>query len=316
MLRATTLAGIDIQLDAAAVTAFKARLHGALVCPEDPPYAHARKVWNGMIDKHPALIARCTGVADVIHTVHFVRTHALPIALRCGSHNAAGHAICDGGIVADLTPMKGMRVDAAQRRVQALGGVLVEAFATLVRCAGERVYEREILREIFAAYPATSHAVDWGAGGGDLTSLMMEHFQQVYAVEPHPGMRAVLATRCPRAQILDGTLMSTVLPTQADIDLISHMFYHVPDHKWGAYTMHAAHHLTANGILIVTLKAVDSGCNQMLEHFGAPRYDLYGGLVRVMRLHPEFAFSFRRAPASITTTSFAETLQLVVIAGN
>jgi hypothetical protein len=77
-----------------------------------------------------------------------------------------------------------------------------EAFATLVRCAGERVYERQILGELFAAYPAESHAVDWGAGGGDLTSLMVEHFQHVYAVEPHPGMRAVLATRCPRAQLL------------------------------------------------------------------------------------------------------------------
>jgi FAD/FMN-containing dehydrogenase len=123
-LRATNLAGTDIQLDSAAVTAFKGRLHGVLLCPEDPPYTQARKVWNGMIDKHPALIARCTGVADVLHTVHFARAHDLPIAMRCGSHNAAGHATCDGGIVADLTPMKGIRVDAAQRRVQAQGGVL------------------------------------------------------------------------------------------------------------------------------------------------------------------------------------------------
>ena len=136
-----------------------------------------------------------------------------------------------------------------------------EAFATLVRCAGERVYERQILREIFAAYPAASHAIDWGAGGGDLTSLMVEHFQQVYAVEPHPGMRAVLVTRCPRAQIVDGTLLSAVLPTQVDVGLISHMLYHVPDHTWGASTMQAARHLTAKGILIVTLKTVDSGCN-------------------------------------------------------
>jgi len=185
-----------------------------------------------------------------------------------------------------------------------------EAFATLVRCAGERVSERQILREIFAAYPAASHAIDWGAGGGDLTSLMVEHFQHVYAVEPHPGMRAVLATRCPLVQILDGTIMSTVLPTKVEVGLISHVFYHVPDHKWGAYTMHAAHQLTENGILIVTLKTVDSGCNQMLEYFGAPRYDLYGVLAREMRLYPEFAFSFLRAPASITTTSFADTLTI------
>jgi hypothetical protein len=185
-----------------------------------------------------------------------------------------------------------------------------EAFATLVKCAGERVYERQILREICSAYPAESHAVDWGAGGGDLTSLLVEHFHHVCAVEPHPGMRAVLATRCPRAQILDGTIISTVLSTKVEIGLISHVFYHVPDYKWGAYTIHAAHQLTENGMLIITLKAMDSGCNQMLEHFGAPGYDLHGGLVRVMRLHPEFTFSFRRVPASITTTSFADTLTI------
>ena len=177
-----------------------------------------------------------------------------------------------------------------------------EAFAILVKCARERVYERQILREICSAYPAESHVVDWGAGGGDLTRLLVEHFHHVYAVEPHPGMRAVLATRCPRVQILDGTIMSTVLSTKVEIGLISHVFYHVPDYKWGAYTIHAAHQLTENGVLIISLKAMDSGCNQMLEHFGAPCYDLHGGLVRVMRLHPEFTFSFRRVPASITTT--------------
>ena len=185
-----------------------------------------------------------------------------------------------------------------------------EAFATLVRCAGERVAERQILREIFAAYPATSHAVDWGAGSGDLTSLMLEHFHQVYAVEPHPGMRAVLVTRCPRAQIVDGTIMSTVLPTPVEVGLISHVLYHVPDDQWGAYTMHAAKQLTENGLLIVSLKTVDSGCNQMLEAFGAPCYDLQGSLGSVMRQHPEFTFAFRRAPATITTTSFVETLQI------
>jgi hypothetical protein len=185
-----------------------------------------------------------------------------------------------------------------------------EAFATLVRCAGERVSERQILREICAAYPAASHAVDWGAGSGDLTSLLLEHFHQVYAVEPHPAMRAVLAARCPRAQLVDGTLMSAVLPTRVEVGLISHVFYHVPDYKWGAYTMHTAQHLTEDGVLIVTLKTVDTGCNQMLEHFGAPCYDLQEGLRSVMRLHPEFTFTFLRAPAAITTTSFAETLQI------
>lgn len=185
-----------------------------------------------------------------------------------------------------------------------------EAFATFVRCAGGRVHERQALREIFSSYPAESHAVDWGAGGGDFTGLMLEHFRHVYAVEPHAGMRAVLATRCPRAQILDGTIISTVLSRKVEVGLISHVFYHVPDHEWGAYVMHAARQLTENGILIVTLKTADSACNQMLECFGAPCYDLEGGLSKVMRLHPEFAFSFLRVPASITTTSFADTLTI------
>ena len=185
-----------------------------------------------------------------------------------------------------------------------------EAFATLLRCGGGRVAVRQLLSELFSLYSAESHAVDWGAGGGDLTKLMLEHFHHVYAVEPHPEMRAVLATKCPAARILDGTIMSTVLPTKVEVGLLSHVLYHVPDHKWGAYTIHAANHLTENGILIVTLKYGDSGCNQMLEQFGAPRYDLYGNLARVLRLHAEFTFSFRRVPVSITTTSFEETLTI------
>jgi SAM-dependent methyltransferase len=140
--------------------------------------------------------------------------------------------------------------------------------------------------------------------------LLLEHFQHVYAVEPNPGMRAVLATRCPRAQVVDGTIVSAVLPTRVDVGLITHVFYHVPDYKWEAYTLHAARQLTEKGILIVSLKTVDSGCNRMLEAFGAPRYDLQGGLARAMRLHPEFTFDFLCVPASITTTSFAETLTI------
>ena len=113
-LRGITLAGTDTLLDHAAVTAFQARLRGALLSPDDPPYEQARKVWNGMINKYPALIARCTGVADVVEAVQFANAHDLPVAIRCGSHNAAGHATCDGGLVLDLPPMKGMRVDPCQ----------------------------------------------------------------------------------------------------------------------------------------------------------------------------------------------------------
>src|SRR4051812_38371412 len=70
-LRGTTLTGTDTLLDRTAVTAFQARLRGELLSPDDPPYEQARKVWNGMINKYPALIARCTGVADVVEAVQF-----------------------------------------------------------------------------------------------------------------------------------------------------------------------------------------------------------------------------------------------------
>jgi FAD/FMN-containing dehydrogenase len=120
---ATTMTGHTTPLDAAAVTAFQARLRGALVSPGADGYDAARKVWNGNIDRRPALIARCTGVADVMEAVHFARAHQLLVAVRGGGHNAAGHASCDGGIVIDLTPMKGIHVDPQRRTAYAQGGV-------------------------------------------------------------------------------------------------------------------------------------------------------------------------------------------------
>jgi FAD/FMN-containing dehydrogenase len=120
----TTLVGKEIMLDRTAVAAFKSSLMGELIGPEDDGYEQARKVWNGMINKRPALIARCRGVADVVQCVKFARAHDLIVAVRGGSHNAAGYATCDGGLVIDLSPMKGIRVDPAKRRVHAQGGVL------------------------------------------------------------------------------------------------------------------------------------------------------------------------------------------------
>ena len=94
---------------------FKDGLRGELLCPGDQGYDAGRTIYNAMIDKRPAMIARCTGVADVISAVNFARTHDLLVAVKGGGHNVAGNAICDGGIVIDLSPMKGMRVDLARR---------------------------------------------------------------------------------------------------------------------------------------------------------------------------------------------------------
>lgn len=101
---------------------------GPLLLPHNDGYELGRRVWNGNIDRRPALIARCTGVSDVMEAVKFARSRELTAAVRCGAHNVAGHGTCDGGIVIDLSPMKGIRVDPERRSVCAQGGVTWSEF--------------------------------------------------------------------------------------------------------------------------------------------------------------------------------------------
>jgi FAD/FMN-containing dehydrogenase len=102
----------------------RAALSDELIQPGDSAYDQARRVWNGMIDRRPAAIARCATVADVLTCVEFARTCGMTVAIRGGGHNIAGHAVCDAGLVIDLSPMKRIVVDAARRKVRAEGGVL------------------------------------------------------------------------------------------------------------------------------------------------------------------------------------------------
>ncbi len=108
-------------------TAFDAlggSFRGELLLPASPGYDTARRIWNGAVDRRPGCIARCTGVADVVAAVRFAREHGLEIAIRGGGHNVAGTAVCDGGVVIDLSAMRAVWVDPAGRTAWVQGGAL------------------------------------------------------------------------------------------------------------------------------------------------------------------------------------------------
>src|SRR6266498_5985096 len=112
-------------LDDAAFNELAASFRGPLVRPSDPTYDWDRNIWNGSIDRHPALIARCAGVADVMAAVRFARRTGLRVAVRGGGHSFPGQSTCDGGIVIDLSLMRGIRVDPEARTARAQPGVLL-----------------------------------------------------------------------------------------------------------------------------------------------------------------------------------------------
>jgi FAD/FMN-containing dehydrogenase len=106
-------------------SAFKTGHRGPCLTAADPGYDDARVIWNGSADKRPAIIARCSGAADVIDAVKFARQHDLLVAVRGGGHNVAGNAMCDGGIVIDLSTMNGVRIDPVAKRARVAGGATI-----------------------------------------------------------------------------------------------------------------------------------------------------------------------------------------------
>lgn len=112
-------------IDDTALAELRSAFAGELIRPGDPAYEEQRRVWNGSIDRRPALVARCTGVADVLAAVRFARDRGLLTAVRSGGHSFPGLSTCDGGIVIDLRPMRGIRVDPASSTARAQAGTLL-----------------------------------------------------------------------------------------------------------------------------------------------------------------------------------------------
>jgi FAD binding domain/Berberine and berberine like len=121
-LTVKTLGGADTALGGHTVDEFAKRLRGALLRPGDDGYDEARKVRNGLTDRRPGVIVQCAGAADVMAAVNVARDHGLLLAVRGGDHSVAGHSVCDGGMMIDLSHMRSVRVDPARRRARADGG--------------------------------------------------------------------------------------------------------------------------------------------------------------------------------------------------
>src|SRR5262245_39149444 len=117
-----TLTGVPMMIKTTAVQRLQTQVQGEVLRPRDEGYDEARKVWNGMIDKRPALIVRCTGLADIIAAVTFAREHNLLVSVRGGGHNIAGKAVCNGGLMIDLSRMRHVQVDPSKRTARVEGG--------------------------------------------------------------------------------------------------------------------------------------------------------------------------------------------------
>lgn len=112
------------EIEETTVEAFSDQFHGDILQPGDDEYDEARTVWNAMIDKEPAVVARCTGAADVVSAVNFARDLGLPLSVHGGGHNVAGNAVCEDGLMIDLSPMDDVRVDLEGGTVRVGGGAV------------------------------------------------------------------------------------------------------------------------------------------------------------------------------------------------
>ncbi|HEY7518914.1 MAG TPA: FAD-binding oxidoreductase [Methylomirabilota bacterium] len=135
MISVATLSG-TVELGERAVGQLRTRLSGPLLLPGQPGYDGARTIWNRMIDRRPALIARPAGADDVVTALGFAREHDLLISVRGGGHNVTGNAVCEGGLMLDLSAMKGARVDARAHRIVAEPGLTWKDFDTAAQAHG------------------------------------------------------------------------------------------------------------------------------------------------------------------------------------
>ena len=116
------------RIDAESIATLRGQIRGAVLGTDDANYDGVRSIWNAMIDRRPAVIVRAAGAADVIQTVNFAKAHNAQLAIRGGGHNIAGNAVCEGGVMLDLSNMKSVRIDPVARTARVEPGVTLSDF--------------------------------------------------------------------------------------------------------------------------------------------------------------------------------------------
>jgi FAD/FMN-containing dehydrogenase len=127
-VRIRTLKGETIALSNDILAALHSELHGSLCLPDEAGYDEARTIWNAMIDRRPGAVVRCQVASDVISAVRLARDNGLLVAVRGGGHNIAGNAVCDGGLLIDLSPMRSVHIDSRERSARVEPGVTLGEF--------------------------------------------------------------------------------------------------------------------------------------------------------------------------------------------
>ena len=140
------------------LTALRAKMRGVVALPGENGYDDARTIWNAMIDRRPAFVARCLGAADVIEALKLARDEKLLVAVRSGGHNIAGSAVCEGGLLIDLSLMKSVRVDPASRTAHVQPGATLADFDKEAQAFGTHHLRSASIRR--PASPASRSAAD------------------------------------------------------------------------------------------------------------------------------------------------------------
>ena len=182
-----------------------------------------------------------------------------------------------------------------------------EAFSCLLRCSSERSVLIPYLQTQTHQLRKPAVAADWGAGNGNLTHVLDQHCSPTFAIEPSPTMREILQQKLPRVRVLSGDIATACPPIPLDYALLAHVLYHLPDEQWPALVQRLLEFQAPGGQLVIIMKGKQSGCNLMLERFGAERFDLINQLAPLKKQLPHVDIQTEHLQATITTQNYQDT---------